>query len=82
MARSPAVEQYIQLSKDLIEAATGYAGQTYNDNDTDAMLREIQVMTHALITALAQAAQVSSRRSTKPVPPPEPQPEPPKETDD
>jgi len=74
MARTPAVEQYIQLSKDLMEAAAGYAGQSTNDDDMEMMLREIQVMTQALLTALAQVQQISMRRPGKPVPQPEPSP--------
>jgi hypothetical protein len=55
-ANTPAVQQFLDLSRDLISAAADYAGGP-EDPETNRMLRGIQTMAAALLTALGQASQ-------------------------
>ena len=69
MANTPAVDQVLQMSRDLTGEATAYAGRGAYEPEMDSMLRQIQVAIGALQTALQSTAFIISQRPQSPVAP-------------
>ena len=62
MANTPAVDQVLQMSRDLTGEATAYAGRGAYEPEMDSMLRQIQVAVGALQAALASTAFLIGQR--------------------
>lgn len=66
MANTKEVDDYLRMTRDLIGEAHAYAGAREIDPDKEGMLRELQVATASLQTALQQAAFAVQQRPRTP----------------
>ena len=63
------VREFRRITLDFIVAAGQYAGQEFNDPETSRMLRDVAVLTAALLSALQTAQAAIAGRPNAPLPP-------------